>query len=175
MAYFPMCVDLTGRPVLLVGSGPQIRDKAQKLRPFGCALRYVEKLGEEMLTPRPAMVIVGDVCEERAAQYAHLCAEKNIPVNVVDKPALCSFAFPALTVDGDLTVAVSTGGKSPAASACIARMLRQHLPSQAGEIVGWLSGLRERMSFAQRRRAAEAALTQNRPLTAGELSRLEAD
>lgn len=173
MAYFPMCIDLEDKPVLLVGAGPQISDKAQKLRPFGCRICFLEALTADDLDCRPALVVVGDTPEETAARWADLCRERSIPVNVVDKPGLCSFTFPALVTDGSLTVAVSTGGKSPAMAACIAERIRKALPSRAGELLQWLSSLRHCMSFAQRRRAAQAALDKNRPLTEEELVQIK--
>ena len=61
MGYFPMCVDLTGQKVLLVGSGPQIRDKEERLAPCGAALVTLPALSAEDLADRPAFVIIGDL------------------------------------------------------------------------------------------------------------------
>lgn len=47
----------------------------------------------------------------------------NILVNIVDEPERCDFILPSIVERGDLAVAVSTGGKSPA----LARHLRQEL------------------------------------------------
>jgi precorrin-2 dehydrogenase/sirohydrochlorin ferrochelatase len=53
---------------------------------------------------------------------------RNIPVNVVDVPALCRFIVPSALRQGDLCIAVSTGGKSPA----LARKIRRELEAQFG-------------------------------------------
>ena len=51
------------------------------------------------------------------------CSQKNILVNVVDKPEICSFIVPSKVQKGDLTIAISTNGKSP----MLARKIRQDL------------------------------------------------
>jgi len=51
------------------------------------------------------------------------CCEANILVNVVDKPKICSFIVPSKVQKGDLTIAISTNGKSP----MLARKIRQDL------------------------------------------------
>lgn len=174
MAYFPMCVDLAGAQVLLVGSGPQIEEKIEKLRPFGAVLRRLDTLTAEDLEPRPAFVVVGGLEKEERARISALCRGQNIPVNVVDDPALCSFFFPALIVEGDLTVSVSTGGRSPAAAACLRRQIETALPDHTGEILDWLAALRQRRKGerALLRRAAERAFALDRPLTAEELDEI---
>ncbi|AGK99072.1 precorrin-2 dehydrogenase/sirohydrochlorin ferrochelatase family protein [Clostridium pasteurianum] len=51
------------------------------------------------------------------------CNEKNILVNVVDEPDICNFIVPSKIRRGDLTIAVSTNGKSP----MLAKKIREDL------------------------------------------------
>ncbi|HID64919.1 MAG TPA: bifunctional precorrin-2 dehydrogenase/sirohydrochlorin ferrochelatase [Anaerolineae bacterium] len=62
-------------------------------------------------------------------------------INVVDDPAHCSFFVPAVVRRGALTIAVSTGGKSPA----LARRIRQQLESLFDPAYGPLLDLLSRM------------------------------
>ena len=63
-------------------------------------------------------------------------AEKNGQlVNVADVPELCNFILPASVKRNDLSISVSTAGKSPA----LARKIRQHLESVIGEEYGVLA------------------------------------
>lgn len=176
MAYFPMCLDLAGRTVLLVGEGSQTADKAEKLRPFGARLRHVHAMTAEDLTADVAFVVVGDTPGAEAARISRLCTERRIPVNVVDMPGLCTFTFPALVCRGDLSIAVSTGGKAPGAAAWLAERIRQMLPARTGEILQWLGDTRRKLyarypretARAMLRRLTGKALELGRPLTDGE-------
>ncbi|MDF2503475.1 bifunctional precorrin-2 dehydrogenase/sirohydrochlorin ferrochelatase [Clostridium sp.] len=51
------------------------------------------------------------------------CSEKNILINVVDQPDICNFIVPSKVQRGDLTISVSTNGKSP----MLSRKIRQDL------------------------------------------------
>lgn len=174
MAYFPMCVDLTGRKVLLIGDGPQIADKMDKLRPFGAELVRGDV---SMLEIDPAFVIVGDTGPEAAARITARCREKGIPVNVVDDPANSTFFFPALITRGDLTVSVSTGGSAPGAAAYLIRRISEVLPERTGEILQWLSQLRKNLYAAYPKGEAskrlwqltDRAFTLGRPLEEDEI------
>jgi precorrin-2 dehydrogenase / sirohydrochlorin ferrochelatase len=53
----------------------------------------------------------------------------KIPVNIVDEPARCDFILPSIVERGDLAIAVSTGGKSPA----LAKKLRKELETVYGQ------------------------------------------
>ena len=173
MGYFPLCIDLAGRRVLLVGSGEQIRDKADKLRPFGSELVFQRNLTHEDLQTRPAIVIVGDMEHHDAQRISALCVEHNIPVNVVDMPQFCTFFFPSLITRGDLTVSVSTNGTSPAAAACLRRQIESHVPDRTDEILQWLNDRRASLREAGvLKKAAAMAFEKNRPLTEGECSAL---
>ncbi|MDO4285978.1 MAG: bifunctional precorrin-2 dehydrogenase/sirohydrochlorin ferrochelatase [Eubacteriales bacterium] len=64
----------------------------------------------------------------------HLCTERRIPVNVVDRKELCTFYFPSMVRREDLVVSVSTGGSSPALAARLRRKLEAAVPEAYGEI-----------------------------------------
>ena len=174
MAYFPMSVDLTEKTVFLVGNGRQTGEKKEKLRPFGAQLWEFPTLTAAELVEAPAFVVVGDLEYAEKARISALCRERSIPVNVVDVPELCSFFFPAMTVRGELTVSVSTGGRSPAAAASLRRRLEAQLPDNTEEILDWLGENRRRFrEMGIARRAAEEALSLDRPLTEDELAKLK--
>ena len=180
MNCFPLCIYLAGAPVLLVGSGPQIREKQEKILPFGPDLRVLDSLEEKDLECQPALVIIGDLDRRSAEQYSGLCRQRGIPVNVVDTPELCTFFFPALIQRGDLTVSISTGGKSPGFSACLRKRLETQIPQRSGEILNWLNQLRSALKpkFSKNARgsilrtAAEQSLSRGRPLSNEELDEI---
>ena len=53
---------------------------------------------------------------------------RKIPCNIADVPDLCTFIVPAVITQGDLIIAVSTGGSSPA----LARRIREDLEKKFG-------------------------------------------
>lgn len=167
MGYFPLCIDLSGKCVLCVGTGTQIQEKIEKLRPFGAQIEVLETLTKAQLDNYlPELVIAGDMGKNEEEKISLLCREQNIPVNVVDVPELCTFFFPSLISKGDLTISVSTGGKSPAAAACVRRKIEQNLPDRTEEILLWLG---ENRSFLREKgvlkEAVEKAFSLNRTLT----------
>lgn len=172
MGCFPLCVDISNKDVLLIGNGSQIRDKEEKLRPFGPKLLRRDTMTEADLEPAPALVVAGDLPPEEAARVSQLCRKKNVPVNVVDRPELCSFVFPAMITAGELTVSVSTGGSAPAAAGYLRRKLQEQLPERTEEILLWLGALRRQLrqefpetSAAALRAVTAAAFEAGRPLT----------
>lgn len=171
MGYFPMCMDIRGKTVLLVGHGPQTDDKLAKLRPFAPVIQRLDVLQEADLTADVCFVVAGDLPGTEAERISGLCQKLRIPVNVVDAPGLSSFFFPALISRGDLTVSVSTGGSVPGAAGYLARQMENALPDRTEEILVWLSGLRrslyeEEPQNARRllREATQRAFTLGRPL-----------
>ena len=169
MGYFPLCIDLAGKRVLLVGDGEQIRDKADKLRPFAPNLIFKMDITHEDLQTGPAIVIVGDMQYHDAQRISAMCMERNVPVNVVDVPQLCTFFFPSLITQGDLTVSVSTNGKSPAAAAYLRRQIESQIPDRTDEILQWLNDSRMQLREAGvLKRAIVMAFEKNRPLTESE-------
>lgn len=191
MAYFPLCINLEGSDVFLLGEGKAMREKMKVLLSFGSNIRlfsaeevscpgvYPEHRAftEADLEPRPALVVVADLPLAEKQRISKLCQAKGIPVNVVDTPELCSFYFPSLVSRGDLTVAVSTGGKSPAGAAWLRRHLEKHIPDQTEAILEWANAVRHRLRTeypdADRktilRQAIDQALSMNRLLEESEI------
>jgi precorrin-2 dehydrogenase/sirohydrochlorin ferrochelatase len=68
--------------------------------------------------------------------------------NVADQPQLCDFILPAVVNQGDLALAITTGGRSPA----LAKRLRRELQGQFGpeyaELTALLGAIRTRLLAA---------------------------
>ena len=62
-------------------------------------------------------------------RVSRIAMTRNIPVNVVDQPEECSFIVPSVIKRGDLLIAISTSGKSPA----MAKRIRETLAAQFGK------------------------------------------
>ena len=71
-----------------------------------------------------------------------LCKARKIPVNVVDTMEFCEFIFPSLIKHGDLTVAISTAGKSPAMGRYVKKQVEDVLPAETEDILNRLGALR---------------------------------
>jgi precorrin-2 dehydrogenase/sirohydrochlorin ferrochelatase len=70
----------------------------------------------------------------------------GVLLNVVDRPALCSFIVPAVVSRGDLTLAISTGGASPALAKKIRKTLEQHFGPEYDLALRLLARVRERVA-----------------------------
>lgn len=89
-------------------------------------------------------LVVAATNEPAVNQYmSDLCKTYQIPVNVVDEKALCTFFFPAIVKRDEVVVAVSTGGTSPALAAKLRRELETQIPKSYGEAANSLGACRE--------------------------------
>ena len=192
MPYFPMFVDLTGQPCLIVGGGSVAARKAEKLRPYSPDLRVVSpEFGSGFedctLLRRPyipgdedgmALVIAATDDPDLNHAISAACREKRIPVNVVDDREYCSFLFPCLVQEGELSIGISTGGASPTAAVWLKQQITDLVPTGFDEILAFLEELRPqikaKISEESKRSAVFAALFHacvqvGRPLTQEEL------
>ncbi|MDA8121464.1 MAG: uroporphyrinogen-III C-methyltransferase [Deltaproteobacteria bacterium] len=149
--WFPVFLDLRGAQVLVAGAGKVAARKIDALLAHGAAVTVVAKefsapvrrLVEDgrvrgTLSPfRPehleGMALAFAATSDPAANrsVAREARHRNIPVNVADVPAECSFILPAVVSGKEFTLAVSTGGKNPGA----ARAIREFLSDRKEEIV----------------------------------------
>ncbi len=148
MPYYPAFLDLHGKKVVIVGGGAVAQRKVDTLAEFGADLYLAAReltqglrekvaqgsvrfLGTEFREPDldGAMLVIAATDDTELNRRVSLAAKhRGVLVNAVDQPSECTFIVPSILRRGDLVVAVSTSGKSPA----LARRLRESL----GEIFG---------------------------------------
>jgi len=126
--HLPFSVDVAGRAVLVVGADTRAEHKAAVLRDAGAEVTRVTpatyRRGD---AGRHWLVITAAQPAENAVVFQDAQAA-GVWCNAVDDPQHCSVLFPAVLRRGPVTVAVSTGGSSPA----LASWLRRELESVVG-------------------------------------------
>ena len=190
MSLFPIFVKLQGRRVLLVGAGPVGESKIAGLLAAGADITVVAPTA----TPRVATLareqalrwhqrefvpadldgatlVVAAVPKEIAAAVYDEAQRRGVLCNSVDDIENCDFYYPAVVNRGDLQIAISTAGHSPA----LAQRLRIELEEQFGpEYAGWVDrlGAARRELFAEEmdpdaRKRKLHALAADGPVSAG--------
>jgi precorrin-2 dehydrogenase/sirohydrochlorin ferrochelatase len=148
MKYYPVHLDMTNKRCVVVGGGDIAERKVERLLECGAQVTVVSKSLTPVLKARKktgqmdhidrdyedqtldgAFMVIGatdrnDV-NERISKDA---MARGLLVNIVDDPDRCNFILPSLVQQGDLSIAISTGGKSPA----LAKKLRKELEKQYG-------------------------------------------
>lgn len=174
MNLFPIFVKLAGRRCLVVGAGTVGQAKIQSLLDAGAKVRVVAPHGTSLVSEwaqsglvewevrefAPSdidgtfLVVAATNSAQTNAVIHKESLQRNILCNSVDDPENCDFYYGAVVRRGDLQVAISTAGKSPA----LAQRLRQDLEKQIGpEYTQWVDQLgkdREQL-FAQPVQAEE--------------------
>src|ERR1700680_1094768 len=148
MSLFPMFVKLEGRRVLVVGAGSVGEAKIESLLATSASVRVVApkatprvrewaregRIEWEAREYRPADfagVFLVIAATGSSALHDDIYAEarsRGVLCNAVDEPERCDFYFPAVVRRGELQIAISTGGLSPA----LAQRLRKELEQQFG-------------------------------------------
>lgn len=174
MGYYPVLLDLAGRRCVMVGGGLIAQRRVEGLLAAGAhvivispqlsrALAALAAEGRIEHEPRgyrdgdlaaADLAFVATDAGEVNAAVAREARERSVWVNAADDPARCTFILPALVRRGELTVAVATGGSSPA----LARAIREELEAYLTEDYSTLASI-----AAEARRELRAA---GRPVTA---------
>jgi len=160
MSLFPIFLKLEGRRSLVVGAGSVAEQKIRGLIESGAKVQVVAPQATDSVSEWAAagviewqartfevsdldgvlLVIVATSSSEINANVFRAAQQRGVLCNVVDDPPHCDFYYPSVVRRGDLQIAISTAGHSPA----LAQRLRRELEMQFGpEYRDWLSQLGE--------------------------------
>lgn len=174
MGYYPVLLDLAGRRCVMVGGGIIAGRRVDGLLTAGARVTVISPRLTRTLAALAAegridheareyrdgdldgadLAFVATDAGEVNAAVAREARARGVWINAADDPARCTFILPALVRRGDLTVAVATGGSSPA----LARAIREELEAYLTDDYATLAAI-----AAEARREVRAA---GRPVTA---------
>lgn len=165
MALYPVYLDVSNERCVVVGGGEVAERKAAGLLECGARVVLVARdLTAELCSMRDAGRIeqVADDYREQYLDGAFLvigatdrgdvneqvfrdARDRGILVNIVDEPARCTFIVPSVFRRGDLMVAVSTAGKSPALAKRVREEIEERYGPEYGTLLTIMGALRERI------------------------------
>jgi uroporphyrin-III C-methyltransferase/precorrin-2 dehydrogenase/sirohydrochlorin ferrochelatase len=151
LARLPVFLAMEGKRAVVAGDGPASAWKAELLSAAGAKVDvYAHDPSEELLAlvadaPRGAIVlhrrrwdaadfsgaaiaIGGCVDDAEAALFAAAARAAGVPVNVIDKPAFCDFAFGSIVNRSPLVIGISTDGAAPVFAQAIRAKLEALIP-----------------------------------------------
>ena len=163
MTLFPMFVKLDGKLVVVIGGGAIAQGKIESLLSAGARVRVIapqitaqiaEWVRFRKVEWLPKAFVAGDLADAtlaiaatsapgvNGAVFAEAEARK-IFCNAVDDIENCHFYYGAVVQRGDLQIAISTNGKSPALAQRIRKELEVAYPEKYAEWLDWLGAIRE--------------------------------
>jgi precorrin-2 dehydrogenase/sirohydrochlorin ferrochelatase len=162
MSLFPIFLKLTGRPCVVIGAGEIAESKIDSLRAAEARITVIAPAASARIA---AMADAGEIVWHQreyapgdlSGQFLAVAATSNpavnravfaeaeaagILINAVDDPPFCDFYFPSVARRGDLQIAISTAGESPALAQRLRKEIDALLPLDAGEWLAELGNLR---------------------------------
>lgn len=148
MKYYPAYLDLRDRPCMVIGGGtvaerktlalleagaevtiisPALTPKLSELSDTG-KITHLRKQYEEEDLSGEFLVIAATPSREVNTLVAAACRKKRMLVNAAVPPEASSFIVPSVVERGDLLIAISTSGASPA----LAKKIRQDIEQRYG-------------------------------------------
>ena len=162
MSLFPIFLKLTNRPCIVIGAGHLAESKIESLLAANAAVSVIAPRANARITSLAASgeimlhlreYATGDL----AGQFLAVAATDNpavnravfaeaesagILINAVDDPPFCDFYFPSVVRRGDLQIAISTAGHSPALAQRLRKEINALLPLDTGDWLTELGNLR---------------------------------
>jgi len=160
---YPVTLDVTSRQCTVVGGGQVAERKVQGLLAAGAVVRVVAPAATPLLQELSReqkiawsreeyqegclegsfLVIAATGSREINSKIASDCRMRNIPVNVADSAEVSDFIVSSFLQRGDLIIAISTNGKSPALARKIKEELQESFGPEYGVLLDILGQARE--------------------------------
>jgi precorrin-2 dehydrogenase/sirohydrochlorin ferrochelatase len=162
MSLFPIFLKLTARPCTVIGAGHLAESKIESLLTANAAVTVVAPHATERIATMAASgeltwhqreYATGDLANQflvvaatnlpavNRAVFAEAEAS-GVLINAVDDPPFCDFYFPSVVRRGDLQIAISTAGHSPALAQRLRKEINAILPLDTGDWLAELGNLR---------------------------------
>jgi precorrin-2 dehydrogenase/sirohydrochlorin ferrochelatase len=162
MSLFPIFLKLTGRPCAVIGAGHLAESKIESLLAANARVTVIAPHATDRIA---ALAEAGEITwhnssytsGDLAGQFL-VVAATNVPavnravfaeaeaagilINAVDDPPFCDFYFPSVVRRGDLQIAISTAGLSPALAQRLRKEINALLPLDTGDWLAELGNLR---------------------------------
>lgn len=163
--YYPVFFDLRGRSVLVIGGGrlalekvngllaaeacvtvvaPELIDGLNALRDDGRIEHLDRDCEPHDMQGRALIMAAGGDPSENATLHAQ-ARDIGVPLNAADDPANCDFILPAIVRKAPLTLAISTGGGSPAMARRIREELSDYLDAETSSLAELVAEVRSEL------------------------------
>ena len=164
MENYPIFIDLKQQDCLVVGGGDVALRKIRLMRSAGANIILIApQLSPDLITEFGDQVThlqrnfeEADIANYRLITAAtndpavnkkisELAQAANIPVNVVDQPALCSFITPSIIDRSPVLIAISTGGGAPVLARMLRAKLEAFIPASYGHLAQAMQKYRDQV------------------------------
>lgn len=165
MQALPIFMNITNRPCVVIGGGevaarkvatllkanaaitlysPEICPELQALTDAG-EITYINAGFDESQLPGACLAIAATDVEAVNIAVSVAAKAQNIPVNVVDSPALCTFTMASVVERSPIVIAISSEGNAPVLARYIRTKIETMLPAGYGRIAGIAGEFRDKV------------------------------
>ncbi|MBX9637831.1 MAG: siroheme synthase CysG [Nitrosomonas sp.] len=165
MDFLPVFLNIRNKACLVVGGGEVATRKVKLLLQTGARVSVVSPKLSSTLNEFHAqgkikhhadffqsghlkdivLVIVATDDRDTNRQVSAAAQQRQIPVNVVDNPDLCTFIMPSIVDRSPLLIAISSGGQSPVLARLLRAQLETMIPAAYGRLAAMAGKFRERV------------------------------
>lgn len=162
LADFPAFFRVSEEVVVIVGGGEEALNKARLVAQTSARLRIIAEETETHLAEFIAshgaehvasvfapvhlkgakLVFVATGDEEQDRAIAAIVKAERIPVNVVDRPALCDFLTPAIVNRAPIAIAIGTEGSAPVLAQMVRARIDAAFSPRLGELAHYAESFR---------------------------------